>query len=125
MSTSVYQEMFEVMTQRGGLYTGADIPEFYAVVEELFTPEEAAANNAMPKGLFSASQLAEIMGRSEDEISPLIEAMADKALCFFRKNRRPAPIRRLPIRPRHFRVPVHARHVHGKGQADRPGHSRV
>lgn len=42
--------MLEVLKKRAGLYAGADIPEFYAMVEELFTPEEAAGNNATPKG---------------------------------------------------------------------------
>jgi len=82
MQEDVYKQMFQAMAKRGGGYTGVDLPEFYDMVEELFTPEEAAANNAMPKGLFSAAQLAETLGKGERETTALLEAMADKGLCF-------------------------------------------
>lgn len=58
-----------------------DIPEFYAMVEELFTPEEAEVNNAMPKGFFTAKDLAKEMGRDEAAVEAILEAMADKGLC--------------------------------------------
>jgi len=41
MPAQVYKDMLEVMAKRGGPYSGADIPEFYPLMEELFTPEEA------------------------------------------------------------------------------------
>jgi len=41
--------MLDVMTKRGGSYAGMDIPEFYALVQELFTPDEAELNNALPR----------------------------------------------------------------------------
>ena len=44
MSKEVYKELLEVMKKRGGGYSGMDIPEFYDLVEELFTPEEAEIN---------------------------------------------------------------------------------
>ena len=37
MSKKVYKELLEVMKKRGGGYSGKDIPEFYELVEELFT----------------------------------------------------------------------------------------
>ena len=77
----VYQKLLEVMKKRGGAYSGMDIPEFYAMVEELFTPEEAEVNNAMPRGPFTAKDLAREMGREEAELEPILEAMADKGLC--------------------------------------------
>jgi len=45
-----------------------EIPEFYAMVEELFTPQEAEVNNAMPRKPFSAAELAGEMNRDESEI---------------------------------------------------------
>ena len=36
------------MKKRGGRWSGMDIPEFYEMVEELFTPEEAEVNNTLP-----------------------------------------------------------------------------
>jgi len=81
MGDQVYRELLEVMKKRGGAYAGMDIPEFYALVEELFTPEEAAVNNAMPRGPFQAKNIAEITGREEAEVGAVLEAMADKGLC--------------------------------------------
>jgi len=81
MAQEVYRELLEVMKKRGGAYSGMDIPEFYALVEELFTPEEAAVNNAMPRGPFKAADLAEIMGREEEELREILEGMADGGLC--------------------------------------------
>jgi Pyruvate/2-oxoacid:ferredoxin oxidoreductase delta subunit len=85
----VYRQLLEVMKKRGGGYSGMDIPEFFSLVEELFTPEEAEVNNAMPRGPFTAKDLAKAMGREEGRIEAVLEAMADKGLCMaFKKNGR-------------------------------------
>ncbi len=81
MSQEVYKQLLEVMKKRGGGYAGMDIPEFFSLVEELFTPTEAEINNAMPKGFFTAKNLATAMGGDEKEIEAILEAMADKGLC--------------------------------------------
>ena len=81
MASQVYKELLEVMKKRGGRYAGLDIPEFFAMVEELFTPEEAAVNNAMPRQPFTASDLAREMGRGEGEVATILDAMADRGLC--------------------------------------------
>ncbi|MBW1786896.1 MAG: 4Fe-4S binding protein [Deltaproteobacteria bacterium] len=77
----VYKQLLDVMKKRGGGYSGMDIPEFYALVEELFTPGEAEVNNAMPRGPFAAKDLAGQMGRDEAEIEPILESMANKGVC--------------------------------------------
>ena len=69
------------MKSRQGAYSGMDIPEFYALVEELFTPEEAEVNNALPRKPATADDIAEEMGRDETEIGQILERMADKGLC--------------------------------------------
>ena len=81
MSKEVYKDLLEVMKKRGGGYSGMDIPEFYELVEELFTPEEAEINNAMPRGPFTASLMAKEMGRDEAEIQAILETMANKGIC--------------------------------------------
>ena len=81
MSQEVYRELMEVMKKRGGAYAGMDIPEFFNFVEELFAPQEAEVTNAMPRGFFTAENLAATMGRDEKEIEAVLEAMADKGLC--------------------------------------------
>ena len=49
MVERVYRELLEVMKSRGGPYAGLDIPEFFALAEELFNPDEAEINNALPR----------------------------------------------------------------------------
>ena len=86
MAEDVYQKLCETMAKRGGLYPGMDIPEFYELVQELFTPEEAAVCNAQPRGFSPASAVAAEMGKSEEEVAPILEAMADKGLCMAGKK---------------------------------------
>ncbi len=81
MSSEVYQEMLTVMQNRRGPYAGMDIPEFYALIEELFTEEEAEVNNAMSRKPETAEQIADKMNRGEGEIRSILETMADKGLC--------------------------------------------
>ncbi len=81
MTEDVYRRLCETMAKRGGRYPGKDIPEFYAMAKILFTEEEAAVSNAMPRGFNTAGAVAEAMGRAEEEVAPLLEAMADKGLC--------------------------------------------
>ena len=40
MAKNIYHRLCETMAGRGGRYPGKDIPEFYNLVRELFTPEE-------------------------------------------------------------------------------------
>jgi Pyruvate/2-oxoacid:ferredoxin oxidoreductase delta subunit len=81
MAQEVYKQLLEVMKSRRGPYAGMDIPEFYEMVETLFTSEEAEVNNALPKGPATASTIAAAMGKSEDDVVELLETMADKGLC--------------------------------------------
>jgi Pyruvate/2-oxoacid:ferredoxin oxidoreductase delta subunit len=81
MVQQVYKELFEVMKNRRGPYTGVEIPEFYPMVEELFTPQEAEVNNAMPRKPVTAAGMAAEMDRDEGEIKTILETMADKGLC--------------------------------------------
>jgi Pyruvate/2-oxoacid:ferredoxin oxidoreductase delta subunit len=81
MSEKVYHDLCEVLAKRRGMYPGKDIPEFYALVEELFTPEEAAVYNAIPKGFSPAETIAGSIGKPGEEVKPILEAMADKGLC--------------------------------------------
>ena len=89
MSEQVYRHLCQTMAKRGGRYPGVDIPEFYALVRELFTPEEAAVNNAMPRGLFTAAPVAETLGWDDAAVEAVLEGMADKGLCLaVRQNKR-------------------------------------
>ncbi|MFH2131898.1 MAG: 4Fe-4S binding protein [bacterium] len=85
MSEAVYRQLLEVMQKRGGAYSGFDSPEFFAMVEAMFTPAEAEVNNAMPRGPFTAETLAGAMEKDKGTVTGILEAMADKGLCMAMK----------------------------------------
>jgi hypothetical protein len=80
MTQTVYRELLEVMKSRGGPYAGLDIPEFFALVEELFDPEEAEINNALPRKPAPVEEIAAKTGRSPEEVSKILERMAGKGI---------------------------------------------
>lgn len=80
MIDEIYRKLCGTMAKRGGRYPGADIPEFYALVTELYTPEEAEVTVAMPRGFNPAGAVAAAMGKSEEEVAEILETMADKGL---------------------------------------------
>jgi hypothetical protein len=71
MSQQVYKELYEIMKDRRGPYTGVEIPEFYDLVEELFTPQEAEVNNVMTRKPATAGDVAGEMKRDETEIKTI------------------------------------------------------
>ena len=81
MTTEIYQNLCETLAKRRGRYPGVDIPEFYALMEELFTPEEAEVYCGIPRGFNPAGTIAEIMNKPEAEVAATLEKMADKGLC--------------------------------------------
>jgi Pyruvate/2-oxoacid:ferredoxin oxidoreductase delta subunit len=81
MGQQVYRELLGVMKKRGGDFAGMDIPEFFAMVEEMFSPREAEVNNAMPRGPFTAQDLAKSNEWYPEEVGRILEGMADKGLC--------------------------------------------
>jgi len=81
MPDTIYRKLYETLAKRRGRYPGKDIPEFYALVEELFTPEEAAVYNAIPKGFHPAETIAKELGKAVPEVTRVLEGMADKGLC--------------------------------------------
>jgi Pyruvate/2-oxoacid:ferredoxin oxidoreductase delta subunit len=81
MIPDVYKQLFEVMKKRRGAYTGIEIPEFYTLVQELFTPEEAEANNAMPRKPSTAEDIAGELGKPATDVVTTLETMADRGLC--------------------------------------------
>ena len=58
MSDEGYKKLSVEMERRGGRYPGKDIPEFYDLVEELFTPEEAAIAASMTSKMSTAETIA-------------------------------------------------------------------
>lgn len=81
MGEQVYIDLMKVMKKRGGDFPGDNIPEFYEMAEELFTPIEAAVNNAMPSNPITAKDLARRLDSSVEQIEEILESMASKGLC--------------------------------------------
>jgi len=80
-AAEVYRRLCEAMAKRGGEYPGMEIPEFYALAEALFTPEEAEAYLAIPRGYHPANAIAAEMDKRVEEVEIILEALADKGLC--------------------------------------------
>ncbi len=99
MTQTLYRELLEVMKSRGGPYEGLDIPEFFALVEKLFDPEEAEINNALPRKLAPLEEIVAKTGRSPDEVSMILERMAAKGLCGASKTSGGVLYRGLPFMP--------------------------
>jgi len=81
MEPKVYEELLKVMQSRRGPYAGLNIPEFFDLVMELFTPEEAEINNLLSKKPETLSHIAQKTQRDPKELESILEAMADKGLC--------------------------------------------
>jgi NAD-dependent dihydropyrimidine dehydrogenase PreA subunit len=82
MSREVYKKLIENLAKRGPFVL--DIPEFYYILEELFTPEEAAVASTQPPGSrLTAGDIAKKMGLTEDKVFPILESMSKKMTCTF------------------------------------------
>ena len=99
MAEKVYRELLEMMKIRGGPYAGLDIPEFFAMVEELFDPEEAEINNALPRKPTPVNEIASKTDRSPEEVSEILERMAGRGLCGVSKTSGGVFYRGLPFMP--------------------------
>lgn len=81
MSQNIYKKLCEHLAGRGGRYPGKDIPEFYALAERLFTPEQAEVYVSIPRGYHPAAAIAKEMGKDEQQVTAILETMAGKGLC--------------------------------------------
>src|SRR5574340_1180386 len=97
MTQRVYRELLEVMKSRGGPYAGLDIPEFFALVEKLFDPEEAEINNALPRKPVPVEEIVAGTGRSPAGALKILERMAARGLCGVSKSSGDVLYRGLPF----------------------------
>ena len=80
MTAPVYEQLTEALRARGGGLPALKCREFYALLEEIFTPDEAEIAAKMPVSPIPAATFAwEIAGEPQD-VEKLLEAMADKGL---------------------------------------------
>jgi electron transport complex protein RnfB len=86
MPKDVYERVTEALLLRGGAIPPKKCKEFYDLVEELFTEEQADLASRMPLGAVSAEKMAELTGRDLGEVERLLEGMADQGLVFCREK---------------------------------------
>jgi len=104
MTDDVYREMYETMALRGGAVQAKDIPEFYTLVKELFSPEEAAVNKVLPNTPATAGDMAPKLGQSVEEVQAVLESMAQKGLCMSEDKDGQRYYRGLPFIPGIFEL---------------------
>ena len=122
----VYRQLPTVMKKRGGGYSGMDIPEFYAMAKELFTPEEAEVNNAMPRGPFKDKDLAlGEMGREEVQMEQAPGVHGRQGTLYGSPDERGPVLPRSPIHARDTGISIHAGRIDRTGQEARPAHPRL
>jgi len=80
MTQPIYEKLTDALKMRGGAAPAIHCREFYAILEELFTPEEAELASKMPMGLVSAAELAKETDGDPKVAGELLENMANKGL---------------------------------------------
>lgn len=81
MSQDEYKKILDVMKSRRGPYAGMDIPEFYELVQELFTLEQALVNNVLPRKPARTEDIAAKLGQDVNHVRKIVENMAGSGLC--------------------------------------------
>ena len=84
MHEQAYEKLTEALSMRGGAIPAIKCPELYALLRELFTPEEAALASQMPMNPIPAIDLAAEIGRDPGEVERILEGMANKGLVLSR-----------------------------------------
>ena len=100
MDLTPYTKLADALNLRNMTLPSVPIEEFYKLVQELFTPEEAEIACAMPAGYSSIEQIAaKLPGMSTDELDPKLETMADKFVIEIRESNGKKSYELLPFIP--------------------------
>ncbi|MCL0074144.1 4Fe-4S binding protein, partial [Dehalococcoidia bacterium] len=87
MAEAIYEKLAETLTLRGGAMPALKCPEFFELVQELFTTEEADLAAKMPLNPTTAETLArEIDTGDPKEVERILESMANKGLVIARER---------------------------------------
>jgi ferredoxin len=99
MENALVIEICNNINRLGGIMPAIPCPELTELLEELFTEEEAAIAAKLPPATLPAQDLAEKLSKTEEEIIPLLESMADKGTVLSLKKDGRVLYRLLPIMP--------------------------
>jgi electron transport complex protein RnfB len=81
MDDAVYEKLVHTLNSYGTILPSIACPEYFAFVSYLFTPEEAAILNAMPKGFSRVEAIAgQLQGVDTSRLAEKLETMCDKGL---------------------------------------------
>ena len=80
MSDNIYEKLCERLNRFESKVP--PVPSFFTLLEEIYTIEEAKIAVDYPDGAFTVDQLAGTLGLQAQDLSPLIETMADKGQIF-------------------------------------------
>jgi ferredoxin len=82
-----YEHLRVAIQMRGGSMPALKCPEFFALVDYLFSPEEAELAVGLPITPASADEIGDKAGKDPDAVKLQLEKMADKGLVYtFDKN---------------------------------------
>ncbi len=83
MAGSVYEELVDALSLRGGSLPVLKCRELIVLLEELFTPEEAEMAAAMPLGPVTAEHMAQATaGKDAAQVATALESLANKGIAF-------------------------------------------
>jgi len=99
MDESLLKELCNNLNVRGGSLPALPIPEMFNLLEELFSEEEASVACKMPPTAVSLHDLATALSKTEEDIYPLLESMADKGIVVTRKKDDVVLYKLMPIMP--------------------------
>ena len=86
MPDAVYEKLADKLSSIGGSMPALKCKEFFDLVEELFTPQEAELATKMPVTPVSADTFARDIGGAPKEVESLLETMIDKGLVVSRDH---------------------------------------
>lgn len=86
MSQPVYEQLADALNAVGGAVPAVKCREFFALIEELFTPEEAEMAVRMPLEAISAEALSAEIGGDTGKVEQMLEGMANKGLVTCRER---------------------------------------
>ena len=102
MDESLLKKLCDSLNIRGGSIPAYPIPEMFALLEALFTEEEAEVACQMPAAATSLRDLADLLARPAEKLFPLLESMADKGLMATRQKDNVVLYKLLPVAPGMF-----------------------
>ncbi len=103
MDQAVLEQLTDAIASRGGATPAIKFPQFYNVLNELFTSEEAEIAIKLPLEAITATQIAQLTGKKETgKLIQTLEAMADKGLLLADKLGSNTTYKLLPLVPGMF-----------------------